>query len=212
MKRIPRSSALLFPVLLLVVLAACQPGGFVYRPGPGPGPGPGPSPSRVSVGRVRVDAAVVFVNDRPVAGTVPLFIGDDVRTGDTGRATIFFDAGGSLVIGPRTDPLLQVVSEVGCLGTTVVQVLITSGTFDFFNVTKVCFCDPNDLVCGAPSSDFRVVITKNGASITVSRGALRITVGPLHRQRKYRLLQGQTMRVEGGGKTRGPQPIKPIIR
>jgi hypothetical protein len=156
---------------------------------------------------LQVDAAVVRVNDRPVTGSVRLFIEDDVRTESTGRATIFFDAGGSLVLGPNTDPLLQLVTEAGCVGTAVLQVIIRAGTFDFFNVTRVCFCDPQDMVCGVPASDFRVVITSSGASITVTRGALRVTVGRPPRQwRQYRLAQGQGMVVRKG-RTSGPQPI-----
>ncbi len=179
--------------LVLLVMVACAPVPPSER---------GPTP----VGRVRVDGGVVLVNNRPVAGTVPLFIGDDVRTDNTGHATIFFDAGGSLVLGPNTDPLLQVVSEAGCVGTAVLQVLIRRGTFDFFNVTRVCFCDPQDSVCGAPASDFRVVITSIGARITVSRGELRVTVGRPPQQRQYRIRQGQGMVVEKG-RTPGPQPI-----
>ena len=193
----------LSPLLVLLVLASCEP----VVSGPGPAPGPGTGPGRAPVGRVRVDATVVLVNNQPVTGTVPLFIGDDVRTGNTGRATIFFDAGGTLVLGPNSDPLLQLVSEAGCLGAAAIQVLIRSGTFDFFNVTRVCFCDPQDVVCGVPASDFRVVITNTGARITVSRGALRVTVGRPPQQRQYHVVQGQGMNVQRGGGTSGPQQI-----
>src|SRR5262245_27596065 len=132
-----RRSRFLF-VLVVLLSTGCETGG--PPPGPPPGPGPGPGAGRTSVGRVRVDAAGVLVNNRQVAGTTPVFIGDDVRTDRTGRATIFFDAGGTLVLGPDTDPLFQLVSEAGCVGAAVLQVVIGRGTFDFVNVTRVCFC------------------------------------------------------------------------
>lgn len=197
--------SLLLPVFVLLLTAACESVGPGPRPGPGPGPGPGPA--RTPVGRVHVDAPSVLVNNRAVAGTVTVFLGDDVRTDGRGRATISFDAGGSLVIGPDTDPLFQLVSEAGCVGTNMLlQVIIGRGTFDFFNVTRVCFCNPGDVVCGAPASDFRVVVTNTGTSITVSRGALRVTVGRPPQPRQYRVPQGQGIVVQKG-RTSGPQTI-----
>lgn len=161
---------------------------------------------RSPVGRVRVDGPIVLVNQQPVSGTIALYLGDDVRTDHTGRATIFFDAGGSLALGPDTDPLLEVVNEAGCVGTALLQVVIRTGTFDFFNVTRVCFCDPQDVFCGVPKSDFRVVITGNGANITVSRGKLQVTVGRKAQRHEYRIMQGQFMVVQKG-RTSGPQEI-----
>ena len=207
MERMRRSRQWLSLVVVLFSVVSCEPLASGPRGVPKPGSGSGPSPGRAAIGRVRVDVNGVFVNNGPVSGTVSLFIGDDVRTDNTGQATIFFDAGGSLVLVPNTDPQLQLVSEVGCVGTAVLQVLIRRGTFDFFNVNRVCFCDPQDLVCGVPASDFRVVITTSGgASITVSRGELRVTVGRPPQQRKYRVVHDQGMVVQKG-RTSGPQPI-----
>ncbi len=172
-------------VLVLLVVVACKP----------VAPGTGTGSSRVHVAQVRVDAAGVRLNGQPISNIVPLFVGDDVQT-DNGRATIFFDVGGLLVLGPGTDPELQLVSEAGCLGMAILQVLIRSGTFNFLNVTQVCFCDLQNVVCGVPESDFRVVITSSGASIKVSRGALRVTVGRPPQQ--HRLVQGQEMVVQRG--------------
>lgn len=197
MKRPRRPTWGLSPALLLVLVAACGPVA-------GPGPGSGAAP----VARVQVEAPVVLINNRPVTGSQPVFIGDDVRTQSTGRARIFFDAGGSLVLGPNTDPLFQLVSDAGCVGTAVLQLLIRTGTFDFFNVTRVCFCVPQDAVCGVPSSNFRVVVTRGRTDITVTSGALRVTVAqpPPRPPARYRVTQGYAMVVERG-KTQGPQPI-----
>jgi hypothetical protein len=194
-----RSLSQLLLVVIALTVTACMQMPTV------PGPRPGPAPRPAAVGEVRVDAPGVLFNNRAVTGVVPLFIGDHVRTDATGRATIRFNVGGELVLGPNTDPLLQLVSEAGCLGEQLV-VYIRTGTFDFFNVSAVCFCDTANAVCGAPESDFRVVITNAGASITVSRGALRVTVGHPPQQRQYLVTQGQGMHVQQG-KTSGPQRI-----
>ncbi len=207
MARTRRFRLLLLPLIVLLLAVACEP--VVSRPARGPRPGPdsGSAGRPASIGQVRADAPVVSVNGRPVTGTVPLSIGDDVQTDASGRATILLDAGGYLVIGPNTDPLFQLVGEAGCVATNVLlQVIIQRGTFDFFNVTRVCFCDVADAVCGVPSSDFRVVITSSGASIAVSRGALQATVGRPPQQRQYRVEQGQGMMVVKG-RTGGPRPI-----
>lgn len=197
MMSVPRSLWNLLLALFAIAAMSCGP-----LP-TGPGPESGPAPSRVA--RVEIISPGVLVNDNYVSSPVSLYEGDSVRTDGSGRARILFNVGGSLTLGPNTDPLLKVVTEIGCLGERLV-VYIRTGTFDFNDVSQVCFCDTQDDFCGSPESDFRVVINNSGASLTVTRGAVVVTIGrPIPRER-FRVAEGNAIQIQGG-KTRGPQTI-----
>lgn len=189
-----------FPALLVaLLLVSCEP-----LP-PGPGAPTAPTPGPVAVGRVEVEQPGVFVNDRPVTGVVRLHDGDDVRTDATGWATIFFNAGGTLRMRPNSDPLLRLITELGCLGTELVA-YIRTGDFEFQNVTDVCVCNRANGFCAKPESDFRILVDRGGARITVSRGALLVSVGYPVPYDRFRVPQGFGMTVSDG-QTRGPQRI-----
>ncbi len=190
-----RRAFCVLPVLLCLV-AACAP---VDRGPRGPGPPPPPPPT--AVGTLRADSRTVFVNERPVVGTVRIFPGDKVRTDNTGRATVFFEVGGTLTLDPNTDPFFELVNEVGC----IIRVVIRYGSFDFANVTRVCCCDPENGFCAQSQSDFHIRTGgPSGATIAVRRGSVRVTVG----NRVYVVQQGFSINVLKG-KSPGPQaPIR----
>jgi hypothetical protein len=186
-------------LLAALVVASCG------RMPSGPAAPGQPAPGPQIVGRVQVEAPGVYVNGHPVSGVVQLRDGDDVRTDGTGWATVFFNAGGSLRMRPNSDPLLRLVSELGCLGAELVA-YIRTGDFEFQNVTDVCVCDQANGFCAKPESDFRIIVDRRGANITVSRGSLLVSVGYPEPYERLRVPQGFGMSVSGG-KTPGPQRI-----
>lgn len=186
-------------LLATLVIASCGPLPPLGKPPDQPTPDP------ANVGRVQVEAPGVYVNNHPVTGVVPLHDGDDVRTDGTGWATISFDAGGTLRMRPNSDPLLRLVSELGCLGAELVA-YIKTGDFDFQNVTDVCVCNRANGFCAMPQSDFRILVNRDGANITVSRGSLLVSVGYPRPYERLEVPQGFGINVTEG-KTRGPQRI-----
>ncbi len=197
-----RRTGLALCVGFALFVAACVPA--YKRPPGGTSSGSG-GVSFAQVATVSADAPGVYKNGNAVIGTAPLFLGDDVSTDSTGIATISFRAGGSLTIGPNTDPELQAVSDAGCVGSMLVEVLLKHGTFDFSKVTRVCFCDLQNMTCGAPSSDFNVNIDHNGLTLMVTHGRVRLAAGR-HREYRYQIESGQYIVVQGGN-TPGPRTI-----
>ncbi|WP_156826365.1 hypothetical protein [Marinobacterium rhizophilum] len=170
-----------------------------------PRPQSTPEPSRANVGKVKVEASGVYVNDQPVYGVVQLFDGDDVRTDSSGWATIYFNVGGSVRLPPKSDPLLRLVAELGCLSSQLVA-YIKYGDFSFEEVTEVCICDKQLGFCAEPASDFRIVVDNRRASITVSKGSLLVSLGYPRPYERHKVLQGFGMIVENG-KSSKPQRI-----
>jgi len=151
---------------------------------------------------VDVQAGNVTVNGVAITGSRQLFENDKVTTGSNGWARIRFDAGGTLTMEPNSDPTLRLISQAGCVtGELVVQ--LWYGTFSAQGVTDVCFDIPPHSATVNPESDFRIEITDQFFSLTVTSGQVLVSTGPA-RVSRYVVPAGSGI-VVTRGETAGPQ-------
>jgi hypothetical protein len=160
-------------------LAACEPPDLApppVQPTTEPPP-PAPPPAAQPLGVVDVQAGNVTVNGVAITGSRQLFENDKVTTGSNGWARIRFNAGGTLTMEPNSDPTLRLISQAGCV-TGQLVVRLWYGTFTAQGVTDVCFDIPTHQATLQPQSDFRIEITNDFLSLTVTSGQVLVLTGP----------------------------------
>ncbi len=183
--------------VLVMMLAACVevPGSSGTEPPTQP---TGPRP----VAEVVVKSGDVYINDRRVSGTRPLFVNDKIRTGSSGFADIKFDEQSTLTMAPNSDPKLLFVSQAGCVAGELV-VRLWNGTFTYAGIADVCFDNPTHQTTVDPASAFRVVISDESFAMNVTNGQVLVSTGPA-RATRFTLRRGFGIVVRDG-QTAGPQ-------
>jgi ferric-dicitrate binding protein FerR (iron transport regulator) len=142
----------------------------------------------VRLGTVTATAAQVSVNNRPVAGTVPLNNGDKVATDATGRAHIDLPGRGTVDLEANTDPWF--IREGACV---VVRILFGGA---LVSGSSLCVEDEQGTRV-ALGSAVHVYVARGRTSITVVEGTVHLQ-RIAHVQTQETLTQLQRITVMNG--------------